>query len=91
MADNNQSKAKRPTAKKRQLQNEKKRVLNRTFNTRVRTAVRSYRSALKNEEKEQASALLGHVYSLFDKGVKKGLFKKNTAARSKARLASKLD
>jgi small subunit ribosomal protein S20 len=73
-------KVKRPTAKKREIQNAKRELRNRAFRSKTRTAMRS----LENSPEE-----LSLVYSLLDKGVKKGVFKKNKANRLKSRLSKK--
>lgn len=81
-------KKKLPTAQKRILQNKKKHALNRSFKSKVRTAIRSFESALSSGEKEKMQAALNTVYSLMDKGVKKGVYKQNKAARVKSSLSA---
>ncbi len=58
------------------------RVINRAFKARVKTAV----SALKSADATTQAALLKEVQSLYDKGAKKGIFKRNTVNRTKSRL-----
>ena len=82
-------KTKRPTALKRDLQNAKRRLRNRTMKSRVKTAIRSYNDAIAMKP-EEAGASLATIYSLVDKAVKSGLFKKNKASRTKSRLAARL-
>ena len=41
-------------------------------------------------DKEKAQALLSSLYSLLDKGTKRNVFHKNTAARKKMKLAAQL-
>ncbi|MBI5273811.1 MAG: 30S ribosomal protein S20 [Chlamydiales bacterium] len=82
-------KEKAPTALKRQKQSEESRLRNRTFKAKVRTAIRSYETTLGEKNKEESVKALNVLYSLFDKGVKKGIFKKNKANRSKSRLTVK--
>lgn len=86
MAEKEKKKTRRPTALKRDIQNEKKRLLNKSFKSKVRTAMNSFEEALKSQEKESVSTSLNAVYSLMDKGVKRGIFKANKAARTKARF-----
>ncbi len=81
------AKVKRPTPLKRDQQNERRRVQNRSFRSSVLTAVRSLESAVA--QKQPTSDSLNHIYSLVDKGVKSGLFKANQAARIKSRLTLK--
>lgn len=81
-------KNKRPTAEKRMLQNAKKRVRNRLFKSRIKTAIRSFEQAISKKDK-QAPTQLNQVYSMLDKGVKIGVVKKNQAARLKSKYASR--
>lgn len=84
--ENATKKAKRPSALKRHIQSEKRRVLNKTFRSKVATAIKTLEKAIKTaEDQGQLSA----VYSLADKGVKKGIFKANKAARIKSRMTKK--
>jgi len=78
------------SAKKRDKQSIKRRGENRGFKAKVGTAVRAYETALQGADKTAAQAKLSEVYSLMDKGVKTGRFKLNKAARTKARLSSRL-
>lgn len=72
-------KKKRPTADKRLLQDAKKRLQNRIFKSRVRTATRTFEEGKSNET-------LSPLISLLDKGVKRGVYKPNKAARLKSKL-----
>lgn len=82
-------KVKRPTALKRDIQNEKRRLRNKSFKSQVRTAVRSFEDVVAKGEAEAIKLKLDAVYSLMDKGVKKGVFKLNKASRTKSRLAAR--
>lgn len=85
-----EKKVKRPTALKRDLQNERRRVHNKSFKATVNTAINSLESALAQPDKANAKEKLSAVYSLVDKGVKTGIFKLNKASRIKARLTKKI-
>ena len=89
MAEEKKAKKKRPTAEKRMLQNEKRRQINQAFKSKMRTAIRQYQDALKEENAESKATLLNLVYKLVDKGVKRGILKQNTGARMKSRLTVK--
>ena len=78
-------KTKRPTALKRDIQNEKRRMINKSFKTGVRTAMRTFEEALKSKDREAINKSLNGVYSVMDKGAKRGVYKTNKAARIKAR------
>jgi len=82
-------KAKRPTAQKRDIQNEKKRLANRIFKSQVRTAIRNFEDAVAKKDEGQIKDTLSTVYGLMDKGVKRGIYKLNKASRTKSRLAAK--
>lgn len=83
-------KEKRPSALKRDIQGERNQLRNRAFKSKVRTAVRIFEEALSTKQAQNASSTLNEVYSLMDKGVKKGIYKKNKADRTKARMAAKI-
>jgi len=83
-------KNKRPTAEKRMIQNVKGRDANRAFKSQVRTAVRRFKESLTQEDTAASRQRLDTVYSLVDKGVKKGVFKLNKASRIKSRLTANL-
>jgi len=80
-------KVKRPTAQKRDIRNSKRRLLNKSFKSQVRTAMRSFEDALKAKDKDQIQQALNGVYSMMDKGVKRNIYKRNKAARIKARAS----
>lgn len=88
---NNQS------AKKRIEINKRNRLLNRSYKSSFKTAIKKFMKDLevykisKNlEEKEKLQKSLNLVYSLIDKATKKKVFHKNSAARKKSKLAASL-
>lgn len=74
------------SAEKRVRQNEKRRVINRSNRSKVRTQIKKLRSALGLKDKNLSQELLNPTISTIDKAVNKGLLHKNTAARYKSRL-----
>jgi len=76
-----EKKQKRPSAQKRELQHSRRSLRNRAFRSKTHTALRSLSDSSDN---------LSMVYSLLDKGVKKGVVKKNKADRLKSRLSKKM-
>ncbi|NGX31592.1 MAG: 30S ribosomal protein S20 [Chlamydiae bacterium] len=76
---------KKPNAKKRDMQNVKKRAQGRIVKKEINTATSVYKKGVK-EDKTGAQGLLNRVFSLLDKAVKKGVFKRNKAARDKSKL-----
>jgi len=84
-----EAKKKRPTAEKRMLQNEKKRLINKAFKSRVRTAMHSFDESLQGDDAATIQSCLNEVYSLMDKAVSRNISKKNEASRVKARATAK--
>lgn len=82
-------KTKRPTALKRDATAKKRNLKNRTHKSRVKTAIRTYTEMLTKGDKESSAKTLQEIYSLVDKGVKTGVFKKNKSSRIKSRMASR--
>lgn len=90
MAKQEAKKTKRPTALKRDLQNEKRRLNNRIYKSKVRTAIRAVEEALKKGDSAVTHEKLNHAYSILDKCAKKGVFKINKVSRTKSRLAARI-
>ena len=67
-------------------QNEKRRVINRSNRTKVRTYIKKLRSALDSGNKEEVNQILPEVISVIDKSVQKGVLHAKAAARYKSRL-----
>ena len=74
------------SAIKQARRNEARRLRNRWWRARLRTALKQYRSAIEAGEKEQASSLLTETLGLVDKTSRAGVIHDNTAARYKSRL-----
>ncbi len=74
------------SAEKRVRQNEKRNLINRSNRSKLRTQIKSLRTALSTTDKGQSTELLNPTVSLIDKAVNKGLIHRNTAARHKSRL-----
>jgi len=90
MAEQKKAKVKRPTAEKRDIQHEKRRLLNRSFKSRIRTAMSSFEKVVSEKKEQEAQAQLKTLYSLLDKAVKRGIYKVNKASRLKSQFAAKL-
>lgn len=82
-------KTRRPTALKRDIQNEKKRLVNKSFKSEVRSVIRTFEESVAKGDTTATEEALKTVYSMMDKGAKRGIFKKNKAGRTKARLAAR--
>ncbi|MEZ5315213.1 MAG: 30S ribosomal protein S20 [Chlamydiales bacterium] len=82
-------KTKLPTPKKRDIRNNKQRLINKIFKSKVRTTMQSFEKALQEGNKSKIQISLNLVYSMMDRGVKRGIFKKNKAARLKSHAIRK--
>ncbi len=89
--DKKTAKTRRPSALKRDLQSERRNLANRSFKSKVHTALRSLEDSVVKGEQIQVKERLSTVYSLIDKGVKTGVFKQNKADRTKSRLSLRLN
>jgi len=74
------------SAEKRILLNERQRERNRTFRSRMRTAIKHLRTAVDSGETDQAQELLPRTLRVIDETAQKGVIHRNTAARYKSRL-----
>lgn len=74
------------SAEKRVRQSEKRRVINRSNRTKVRTFIKKMRAALESGKGEDVQKTLPVTISVIDKAVQKGVMHKNAAARYKSRL-----
>ena len=74
------------SAEKRVRQNAKRKEINRSNRSKLRTQIKKLRVALGTTDKKESGVLLGPTISLIDKAVNKGIIHKNTAARHKSRL-----
>ena len=74
------------SAEKRVRQSEKRRVINRSNRTKVRTFIKKLRTALDSGKGDDIQQALPVTISVIDKAVQKGVMHKNAAARYKSRL-----
>ncbi len=77
------------SAEKRVRQSEKRRVINRSHRTKVRTYIKKLRSALDSGSAQEVQQVLPQAISVIDKSVQKGVLHANAAARYKSRLTVK--
>jgi len=73
-------------AKKRVRQAEKNRMRNKHHRSTMRTAIKKVKAAVREGDKEQATAAFTSAVPIIDKMVSKGIIHKNNAARKKSRL-----
>ncbi len=79
------------SAEKRMRQNEKRKQINRSNRTRVRSSIKKLRVALASGDAKELKTLLTATVSTVDKAVQKGVLHKNTAARYKSRLTASVN
>ncbi len=79
------------SAAKRHRQSEKRRASNRAVRSEVRSGVKKFLDAADAGNKESATEQLQVVTKLIDTAAGKGVYHKNTAARTKSRLHKKLN
>ncbi|MGL4652266.1 30S ribosomal protein S20 [Cetobacterium sp.] len=79
------------SAKKRVIVAERNRERNQAVKSRVKTMVKKVLVAVETKEVEAANAALSVAYKELDKAVSKGIMKKNTVSRKKARLTAKVN
>ena len=74
------------SAQKRNLTNELSRGRNRSYRTRMRTAIKELRAAVAAGVKATAESLLPGTLKLVDTTAQKNIIHANAAARTKSRL-----
>jgi small subunit ribosomal protein S20 len=77
------------SAEKRVRQSEKRRAINRSHRTKVRTYIKKLRSVLDSGAQQDVERILPETISVIDKSVQKGVLHANAAARYKSRLTVK--
>ncbi len=79
-----------PQSKKRARQNERRFAINKARRSRIRTYLRKVEEAIASGDKDQATAALRAAQPELMRGVSKGVFHKNTAARKMSRLSARV-
>lgn len=74
------------SAKKALRQNKKRRLLNLRRLRAMRQAIKAVQKSVESLSPEELQKLLSVAYKAIDKAAKRGVIKKNTAARKKSRL-----
>ena len=78
------------SALKANRQNIKRREHNRQMRSKLRSALRSIRTMLDKKDVDGAKTALNQTVSIVDKMATKGIIHRNTAARYKSRISSRL-
>jgi small subunit ribosomal protein S20 len=76
---------------KRNKQNEKARLRNKSVKSSLKTVIRKLNEASEAGNTETATALLRDASRKLDKAVSKGVIHKNQAANRKSAIAKRLD
>jgi small subunit ribosomal protein S20 len=79
------------SAEKRMRQNEKRRQINRSNRSRLRTSIKKLRAALAGGNSGEVTTVLSETISTIDKAVQKGVLHHNAAARYKSRLTTRVN
>ncbi|SMP04340.1 30S ribosomal protein S20 [Shimia sagamensis] len=79
-----------PQAKKRARQNERRLEVNKARRSRIRTFIRAAEEAIESGDKAAAVAALRAAQPELMRGVSKGIYHKNTAARKMSRLSARV-
>jgi len=78
------------SSQKRERQNEKLRMRNRSYKSRTRTTIRKAFMAIEEGNLDQAKAATTEAVKALDKAAAKGAIHKNNASRRKSRLMTRL-
>lgn len=79
-----------PQSKKRARQNDKRMQINKARRSRIRTHLRKVEEAIASGDKDAAATALKVAQPELMRGVTKGVFHKNTAARKMSRLSARV-
>ena len=79
-----------PQSKKRARQNVRRQAVNKARRSRIRTHLRKVENAITSGDKDAAREELRAMQPELMRGVTKGIYHKNTAARRLSRLASRV-
>jgi small subunit ribosomal protein S20 len=75
---------------KRNRQNEKRRLRNKSVKSSLKTAIRKFREKAATDDFEAAETMLREASRKLDKAVSKGVIHKNQAANRKSAIARRL-
>ena len=80
-----------PQSKKRARQNERNKSVNKMRRSRIRSFLKKVEAAIESGDKSSAQSALKLAQPELMRGVTKGVYHKNTAARKMSRLASRVN
>jgi small subunit ribosomal protein S20 len=76
---------------KRNRQNEKRRLRNKSVKSSLKTAIRKFNAAAESGDAEQATALMRAASRQLDKAASKGVIHSNQAANRKSAIAKRME
>ena len=79
------------SAKKELRKTHKRRLLNLQRQKTIKDTTKKIKKLIASGSKEEAKKLISAAYQAIDKAAKRGVIKKNTAARKKSRLMKLLN
>ena len=79
------------SAAKRHRQSEERRGRNKSVKTAIRTAVKKFVVLVQKKESENAESALQDMVKRLDTAARKGIIKKNAAARKKSRMQKRFN
>ncbi|SHI83603.1 SSU ribosomal protein S20P [Palleronia salina] len=79
-----------PQSKKRARQNQTRALINKARRSRIRTYLRRVEEAIASGDQDAAATALRSAQPELMRGVSKGVFHKNTAARKMSRLSARV-
>jgi len=74
------------SAAKRQRQNEKRRLRNKIFKSRVGTYSKKFLAKIEGGSREEAESAYRDLSGLLDRAVCRGVYHRNTVGRKKSRM-----
>jgi small subunit ribosomal protein S20 len=77
---------KRSSAEKRHRQSEERRIRNKAVKSAVRTSVKKFVLLARQKDADGAGTALKEMISKLDSASRKGIIKRNAAARKKSRM-----
>ena len=75
---------------KRNRQNEKRRLRNKSVKSSLKTAIRKFNAASESGDAELATTLMRDASRMLDKAASKGVIHQNQAANRKSAIAKKI-
>ena len=78
------------SSQKRERQNEKNRLRNRTYKSKSRTLIRKAFQVMEEGDLDNAKVATAEAIQSLDKAAAKGVIHKNNASRRKSRLMARL-